>query len=545
MVVAAEKKPSVANDTETMSVSPRSLEVVIALVGYAGAGCSDVSHRLQIALDEKGYDPKPIKLSKLIEKHFKPEELPKIRDEAKHKGIDKLERAIKLQDLGDKIRDDLGTDILIKDAIAEFQSARKDIAPGKSKIAFILDSLKHVGEVELLKNLYGPSFRLLSVHCSKPRRENRLIGLANSEAKFAGADSSKVRTFMERDEKDSLKKEFGQQVRDAFYLGDYFLDNDNDDHEKTNLNNGIDRFTDLLLGKRLFRPTREESGIYQAFAASRHSSCLSRQVGAALYSSNGRLIADGANEVPKFGGGVYGEDDGTPERRCFGWTFTSEGVPEFNGCHNTRKKHEIRTEIADWMKNGFAKKLAQAIDEKQDGFDAEQFISNLVIGVESCEEELEKAPGIGQLIEFSRSIHAEMDALLTASRSGYSTTATTLFCTTYPCHNCARHMVTAGVNKVIYVEPYVKSLALELHSDSLTDQETEAFDGDGKPQKMFIKAFTGVGPRMFDLHFKKSLELKNSDGSYNEPEGGTPVDAVRIDKLEENEKRVIDMSSTS
>lgn len=537
MKTLAQKSPAANDQEDKENVSPRSLEVVIALVGYAGAGCSDISRRLQLALDEKGYVPKPIKLSKLIEDRFQSSALPVIRDEAKFKGIDKLSRTVKLQDLGDRVRRKFGSDILIRDAIKEFQEIRSE-SPGKSKIAFILDSVKHVDEVELLKNLYGPSFRLLSIHCSKPRREKRLIGTIKSDAKFAGADANDVKVFMQRDEKDALKRKHGQQVRDAFYLGDYFLDNDNDDIEKTSLNNEIDRFTNLLLGKRLFRPTREESGIYQAFAASRHSSCLSRQVGAALYNRNGRLISDGANEVPKFGGGVYGEDDGTPERRCFGWNFNGEGILDFKGCHNTRKKNEIRGEIAQWLTNDFARKVSKKISEIDTDFNEEKFVQHLSSGISLCEEELENAPGIGQLIEFSRSIHAEMDAILTASRAGHSTHETTLFCTTYPCHNCARHMVTAGVRKVVYVEPYVKSLALELHSDSLTDQEAQSINDNEEPIKMFIKAFTGVGPRMFDLHFKKTLELKNADGSYIEPQGGTPVDAVRIDKLEENEKRV-------
>ena len=94
----------------------------------------------------------------------------------------------------------------------------------------------------------------------------------------------------------------------------------------------------------------------------------------------------------------------------------------------------------------------------------------------------------------------------------------------------------------MYVEPYVKSLALELHSDSITDQLDKSTDDDGNPVKVYIKAFTGVGPRMFDLHFKKTLDLKNQDGSYIEPTGGEPIEAVRIETLKENEQRAIAMT---
>ena len=100
-------------------------------------------------------------------------------------------------------------------------------------------------------------------------------------------------------------------------------------------------------------------------------------------------------------------------------------------------------------------------------------------------------------------------------------------------------MVTAGVKEVVYIEPYVKSLALELHSDSLTDRKEDSIGSNEKQCKMLIKAFTGVGPRMFDLHFKKTQELKNADGTYIEPSGDKPVEAVRIKTLKENETRVL------
>lgn len=34
---------------------------------------------------------------------------------------------------------------------------------------------------------------------------------------------------------------------------------------------------------------------------------------------------------------------------------------------------------------------------------------------------------------------------------------TTLYATMYPCHNCARHIVAAGIRKVIYIERYGES----------------------------------------------------------------------------------------
>lgn len=346
---------------------------------------------------------------------------------------------------------------------------------------------------------------------------------------------------MARDEKDSTDKKFGQQVRDAFYLGDYFLNNDTEKSGAPLIVQEVDRFVSLLLGQRLIRPRVEESGIYGAFSSARHSSCLSRQVGAVLYSSDNRLISNGANEVPKFGGGVYGESDSTPEGRCFGWSFELENGLMFTGCHNTRTKNMIRDDIAQWMKKDFLDAISNKLEENGKSV-PEGFKTLFQEGIEGCAEQLSDAPRIGSLIEFSRSIHAEMDAIISAARAGHSTKDTVLFCTTYPCHNCARHMVTAGITKVVYIEPYVKSLAVELHNDSISDVEEDCFNDDGEQTKVFIQAFTGVGPRMFDMHFKKTFELKDDSGKYIPPSGQYPIDAIRIDKLEENESRAIEMT---
>ena len=141
-------------------------------------------------------------------------------------------------------------------------------------------------------------------------------------------------------------------------------------------------------------------------------------------------------------------------------------------------------------------------------------------------------PGIKDIIEYSRSIHAEMSALLSAGRNGVSAVGTGLYCTTYPCHNCARHLVAAGVAAVHYIEPYVKSLASELHYDSVsTESPSSGSPANGRVGKMTILPFTGVGPRMYDDFFAKRSDLKEASGAYRRPQGGLPDLAVRLDSL--------------
>lgn len=47
-------------------------------------------------------------------------------------------------------------------------------------------------------------------------------------------------------------------------------------------------------------------------------------------------------------------------------------------------------------------------------------------------------------------VHAEMNALLYAARKGISVEGATLYCTLQPCHNCLKHMLCAGVKRVVY-----------------------------------------------------------------------------------------------
>ena len=108
---------------------------------------------------------------------------------------------------------------------------------------------------------------------------------------------------------------------------------------------------------------------------------------------------------------------------------------------------------------------------------------------ESNKKILRKGP-IGDITEYGRVVHAEMEALLACGRNGISTKGASIYCTTFPCHNCAKHIIAAGVDEVVFVEPYPKSKALEFHPDAVTLEDQE--EG-----RLRFKPFVGVGPRRF------------------------------------------------
>ena len=540
MVAAAKsqnkpEKKAPANDAEgsanVYTVSPKSRELVVGLVGYAGAGTSTAGHRIHVLLEAAGYKVEAIKFSDLIAVL---DGLP--APEAKEgieKGRSRFERAANFQDRGDQIRLNSGGYALASAAIKEIKRLRGDQSAGANKTAYILDSLKHPEEVDLLRRVYDHTFRLVAVHCNLPRRQERLIGENTSEAKYGGVPSSEVFEFMDRDGKDSAKKH-GQRVRDVFHLADFFLDNSMSSHGGSGMNDDIDRFVNLLLGNGLVRPTAGEKAMYVAHSSALQSACLSRQVGAALISADGRLVATGKNDPPKFGGGTYDEDSES-DHRCFKWKFDEESG-EFVGCHNDRKKDQLRKAIADWLASQIAPKIAKKVlpvdivlgDDVNKG--KRQSLSDAVSSaILELPDAFAEMPGIRDAIEYSRSIHAEMAALMAASRGGISTKSSTLYVTVFPCHNCARHLVAAGVEAVYFIEPYVKSLAYELHSDSITEEVLE--ESSLTQKRMTVAPFTGVGPRMYDDFFVKRKELKGARGRFDPKDEGEPYFAVRLREL--------------
>lgn len=108
--------------------------------------------------------------------------------------------------------------------------------------------------------------------------------------------------------------------------------------------------------------------------------------------------------------------------------------------------------------------------------------------------------------EYGRSVHAEMAAITDAAARGVAIRGATLFCTTFPCHNCARHIVSAGLRSVVYIEPYPKSQAGSLFRDSISVDP----EGDEVGRVPF-RSFVGVGPRLY-LELFRSSERKQTNG---------------------------------
>ncbi|HKM43306.1 MAG TPA: cytidine/deoxycytidylate deaminase family protein [Limnochordia bacterium] len=72
----------------------------------------------------------------------------------------------------------------------------------------------------------------------------------------------------------------------------------------------------------------------------------------------------------------------------------------------------------------------------------------------------------GERHEMCRGTHAEQNAIIQAALHGVSTDGATLYCTHQPCILCAKMLINAGVERVVFQGEYPDGLALELMNEA-------------------------------------------------------------------------------
>lgn len=473
----------------------RSSELVIALAGPIGCGIGGVADALGERLKERGYeDVVRIKLSEFLEESIRERLIAVPLDESSKSP--RYNRYRKLQHAGKKLRESTKNPAVLAEFAARKISLDRlkrdenntDPSDGPlipKKVAYIIDQVKRPEEVTLLRALYRNLFYLAGV--------TRIYAKRNGSLVSEGIKKDEVDGLMEIDRMEDGDN--GQQLDKTLFLADYFIRNDSmaadDKQEKLN------RLLNLIHGDQSISPTDVESGMFAAYAASLRSACLSRQVGAAITAVTGEVIATGCNDVPKAGGGLYGHNSGKADMRC----IHLEGRHCFNELHKRQLQNDIGSiidkvlaeEDPDLEENGKPVKLHPTRRDK-------------------LLQAIYKQTRIKDLIEYSRSVHAEMDAIVSLARvGGTGLQGATLYTTTFPCHNCARHIVATGIMKIFYVEPYEKSLAKDLHEDAIAFEIEESKDA--TPKRVEFLHFEGVAPRQFHNMFR-AIGRKNTDGKF-------------------------------
>jgi deoxycytidylate deaminase len=400
---------------------------------------------------------------------------------------------------GNQLRAAFRDDILAARAIWRVMERRiQHSGPEQfEKIAFLLHQFKRKEEIDLLRSVYGRLFFQVSIYSRRGARVDYL------SRKFASSHNRPIaqkyrdhaETLITCDE-NQAEEQHGQRVASIFHDADFIISLD----APETVRHQVDRFCELLFGSNTTSPTKSEYGLFVAKAAALRTLDLSRQVGAAIFLQSGEVVALGSNEVPKAGGGTYWCDEKFDDRDY-----------KRRGDANDNRKRQILGEIARLI-------LPTA--------DASRLLKNPKV----------RDSQLMDALEYGRVVHAEMSALTDAARCGHSVKGATLFCTTFPCHMCAKHIVAAGLSKVIFLEPYPKSLAFDLHADSI-----QVEGGDRGPYNDFpavhFEHFYGVSPRRYREIFERG-KRKDDDGvlveyPHNDPR---PIMDIRLPFYSQLEK---------
>src|SRR5262249_43938096 len=139
-----------------------------------------------------------------------------------------LDTTSAFQDLGDAMRSGGDHAIVARELIQQIRLTRANrlgisdpgkeaVQPDGTRRAYILDSIRHPAEVELLRRIYQDSFVLVGIVCDTKIRLQRIT------KKYSNAGVADAQKFMARDAR--AKEKFGQRVSDAFHMADFFVDN--------------------------------------------------------------------------------------------------------------------------------------------------------------------------------------------------------------------------------------------------------------------------------------------------------------------------------
>lgn len=404
---------------------------------------------------------------------------------------------------------------LAKSIVAMIQKKTKDLQENDSEFNFIfIDQIKNIFEYELLSYIYGNNYIQVGLF-STPSKRNKCLEQKFSlqfNRKYEAIDGNELENILKKTEislngknislsnciddenfinrtvesylteirsdcsSSLIKKDFyetdksykdtGQYVSKAYHRSHFYFDLD---RTETELKEQVNHFLQVLLGKNQEYPTQNEFAMSLATQASVRSNFPHRRhVGAALLSEHGEVISLGSIRAPS----------DSPNTQTKDLDKISAGYEAY--------KNEMKV----W--DSFFTEL-QRIDNTSMNLKTEISLASI--------KKLQNF--VSSSLDFHPCTHAEIAAVLDAAKLGVSIRGATLYTTVYPCHLCAKDIISGGINEVVYLEAYPKSKNDELYPHNITDHDEMS------PEKMIFAPFFGVGPERF--YFYYSLENKPED----------------------------------
>jgi deoxycytidylate deaminase/dephospho-CoA kinase len=448
---------------------------VIGFTGALGSGCTYLAKGL-----EKHHKYHYCSLSEPV--HFF------VKKEGKQETTENL------QDAGNFLRKDFGFGCLARFVVSQVNRDLKKLEGDKRPVGVIIDGIRNIGEVEFLQQL--PNFYLISVQAGTSIRKQRTIG-EGVDKRFATEKEFNLADRRDRDE----QTEYGQQVKKCNYLSDIIVINDEDEEVAVRAEKPYKDYINKILYENYIsliehiahggmsnekRARPEEALMTAAYVESKRSSCLKRKVGAVIASSNGDIIAAGHNEVPETANTCI---DDPRYGRCARDFAQEEFGQNIKNCPNCGEKIKIQDKCKKCGKeiNEFCKRCPQCKSTVEIEYECPKCKKNVFQFY---------LPGsgdsTGKLLDMCRALHAEENAILNLSKLGVrlphihkkdesELEGCVLYSTTFPCNLCANKIVTVGIKKVVYAEPYTMEEAKKVF----------------EKEKVIMERFQGVKSRAY------------------------------------------------
>lgn len=412
--------------------------LVIGLTGPFGSGCG----MMRMVL-EGDFGFKPFKISD------------DIRGELGSKLIDKGKpnwRKV-LQDHGNRRREE-NRAYWINKVVKRIDKAK--IKDKKDK-AIVIDGFRNFQEVQEIRKIY-PRFFLVAICAEKDERWKRVI--KDYDGRF-----SEFERDDQRDRNEDL--DWGQCVQKCVDDADYvYYNNENffvyqqegeePDSEKIErtLKKQAKDFVPLMKGEEEKRrlPNPEEVQMTSAYAQSNSSTCIKRHVGAVITVVREKqeiAVSMGFNENPP-------------------------GVPTCSKLEVCCKDEDMASKLKGRGKHIYCPSCGKEHKNLKKPWTCE------------CGRSFKEWLHPNRNMELCTAIHAEERAVL--SLGGLSAEDGKLYVTTFPCFQCARLILDAGIKEIVYVEAY----PVKKTSEFLIRNGVEIKPFNGFTARAFFRVFPKV-----------------------------------------------------
>jgi deoxycytidylate deaminase/dephospho-CoA kinase len=410
--------------------------IVIGLTGPFGAGCSTIAEDLSKRRKWRGYS-----LSQAMR-----EIAPNLLDSVDKKKLVSPGFRSYQQDVGDQIRrkDPYAIPAKVVEKISDDQERHKSFA----SLNIVIDGIRNPSEIVYLQDTFVHFFVVAVFAPFQIRWDRKKADYKGDLGKFERDDARDSGEF---------ESPWGQKVQLCVDRSDILISNElqfEPPRTRRAFQDKVDSYIELMETPGSRVPYSWELNMAQAYEASLRSTCCKRKVGAVIVKeeftekeSRSYVVATGYNEAPlNIASCVDRGGKGSPEY-CYKDDKAGRVLKkEYKYCPQCGKKLKFPEE-----------------------FDVPFICPN-------CDARLGRDFIPGRMLDLCVALHAEEAAVLQASKfGGTQIDGSTLYTTTFPCPLCAKMLTHAGVEKVIFSEPYPEDEAVNFLDEA--GVESELFEG--------------------------------------------------------------------